>query len=290
MNHQPRESLAPGALIHARHALLQLAGLPSGLGAPRSDRLHVGYGIVGTIAASAAMIHDGSRMAFVRDRVKDHGLRAKSEGCIEPSEMDASVHWGSADVAATIGHIAVEDGPLAATQAVSASASGLPAASSGVEVTREDLLSVHHGRFITAAGKEVTSYYDSIPAVCDARRIGAVARDMLDLLDGCDAVVAPAYGGIPFAMALAALGSKPCIVIDVTDIANHTGPVSEGTFVPRAAMMVDDFTSVGSTFAKCIAHLARLGGGTLGLATVGAIRPGIVVEGHEVRSACCVNP
>lgn len=288
MKHHPQGAISPIIEIHKHDAMLQVVGPPSGQGVPTANRLHVGHGITGTVAAAAAMVRDGSRMSFVRDRIKDHGLRAKMEGNVRPGELQHAVHWGRGDAGPLDGRIIVHESPLVSDPIwppQSVPRTHRVKKPIGAVRPEEYLLSLHHGRFITAAGKEVSTYYDAVPAVCDADTVNAIAKDMFHLLDGCDAVVAPAYGGIPFAVALAAMGTLPVIIIDVTALDTGAPRQAEDSFIPRAAMIVDDFTSVGSTFRKCIAHLQRLGGGTRALATVGAIKPGIFVDGHKVHAA-----
>lgn len=227
-------------------------------------------------------------MAFVRPRAKDHGLRAVAEGAVSQREMPAALTWstdaqGQPDRAARV---------LLAPADLSAAAPLVPERGPAeLRPDQEDgdlrgYLDEHRGTFVTAAGRLVDRYFDIIPALCDSVKLRRLIAALEPCADGCDAVVAAAFGGVPLAVAMSIETGLPCYVIDPVMV--RSSGVARSTPAgdpPRNALLVDDFTSVGSTFGLCIELLEAWGGTARRLATGAALAPGIQVQGYRVHSA-----
>jgi len=277
----------PVAQVHVSGAAYQLVSVDAGPG--RGD--HLGIGIAGTIAAAAASWATGGKMSFSRPRAKDHGLRALVEGAVSESALPAALTWaaGSAPGRFRFNPAAPV---LVAGRELSGAAPLVAGLVRGERRPGEDdgdlrgYLDEHRGTFVTAAGRAVDRYFDIIPALCDPARLRRLAAVLAPYADGCGCVAAAAFGGIPLAVSIAIEAGLPCYVVDpvIVRSAGVAASVPAGR-PPGNALLVDDFTSVGSTFGLCIGLLEAWGCGVRRLATGAALAPGVRVGGHLVHSA-----
>ena len=249
-------------------------------------RKHVGQGIHGAMAAALAFMADRTRMSFVRAARKDTGMTARIEGAVAESDHASALHWGTSSELVPKGAsiVTVQDGPLMPEGTRALAGIDIPPPPADDELTFDDAILTHYGDYLTTMGEPVNRFYDTIPGISRYETVVPLTRRFGSLDEGFDAVIAPAFGGIPLAVATAAVFDLPCLIVNLKSDRLEAA-LNPASFVPRNCLVVDDFISVGSRFFMLEKLFKRIGVGDATYAAVAGCSDSPNVGRHRLRLA-----
>lgn len=254
---------------------------------------HLGHGIPGAMAAGLAFMTDKTRMSFVRANRKDTGMTAKIEGAVAENDYANACHWGTRDeyMPQNASLVTLEEGPLSprGTCEISGLQVETPTRPSKGKLADDglsfdDAVLTHHGDFVTTMGEPVNKFYDTIPGISRVDTVTRIARRFGFEQEGFDAVVAPAFGGIPLAVATAAVFDLPCLIVNLKS-EKLNKPLDPASFIPKNCLVVDDFISVGSRFLMLEELLKRIGVADATYAAVAGFADSPRIGNHRLRLA-----